>query len=158
MSRTRVKSQASLARALGVSRATVTKWVADGLEPERDGSFDLRKGRAWKKIAATKMKAGTARTVIGKTADERYREAKASKAEDELQRSRGELVLIADITRLWTDQILNIKQHLLSFGQVIAPQLVGRSIRQIQAEIDQKMFQILSQLATEPPKVMRKAS
>jgi len=154
----RVKTQASLARALGVSRATVTKYVADGLESERDGSFDVKKGLAWKKIASTKMKAGTARTEVGKTADERYREAKASKAEDELQISRGEMVLRSEVTRKWTDQVLLIKSHLLSFGQVIAPQLVGRSIREIQAEIDRKMHQILNQLASEPPKAMRKAS
>jgi predicted transcriptional regulator len=150
MSKTlRVKNQACLARKLGISKATVSKYVHDGLPAER-GGFDVEKAQAWHDEAVTRTKAGTAQTPAGRTADERYREAKAGKMEKELAESLGELVPRADVTREWRLRVLQVKDHFLFLGREVAPQLVGLSVRQIQVEIDRRVFQILAQLSTEP--------
>jgi len=157
MSRTRVKTQASLARALGVSRATVSKYVDDGLEAERDGSFDVEKGRAWKKIAGTKMKAGTTRTETAQASDEEYRKYKAALMKQEFELSSGKLVACADVTREWSLRMLSLRDGFLYLGREIAPQLVGRGVREIQATIDKRVMQILGQLSAEP-KTLEKAA
>jgi len=146
----RVKTQASLARALGVSRATVTKWVADGLEAEPDGSFDVKKGLAWKKFTATKMKAGTSRTKPAQASDEEYRKYKAALMKQEFEVSSGKLIACADISREWSLLLLQIRDSFLYLGREIAPQLVGRSVREIQATIDKRVMQVLGQLSAEP--------
>ena len=150
-----VKNQASLARKLGISKATVSKYVHDGLPAERGGMFDIEKAQAWHDDAVTRTKAGTAQTPAGRTADERYREAKAGKMEKELAESLGELVPRADVTREWRLRVLQVKDHFLFLGREVAPQLVGLSVRQIQVEIDRRVFQILAQLSTEPKAIQK---
>jgi predicted transcriptional regulator len=149
----RVKTQASLAKALGVSRATISKYVDDGLRPERDGTFDVEKGRRWHEQAVDRTKAGTSRTSLALTFDERYRKAKAIGMEKELAVQLGELVSRAEVKREWSMQLLQIRDGFLYLGREVAPQLVGRSAREIQATIDARVMQILGQLSAEPQAV-----
>lgn len=53
----------------------------------------------------------------------------------------------AVVTREWNRHVLTVKNRLLGLGREMAPRLVGLGPMQIQAAIDNRIFEILRLLA-----------
>ncbi|WP_447983795.1 hypothetical protein [Nitrospira sp. Nam74] len=126
-----------------VSRETVRQYRKEGLDVETDGKVDPEKIAA---IHAEKMergRLGTSRSDGARYWDEKFREAKAKRAQMELAQALKRLVDVEEVQGEWRGRCLQLRALLTGMGREIAPRLVGKSTREIQAIIDVRHFEIL---------------
>jgi hypothetical protein len=132
---------------LVVSRETVRQYRRQGFDVDTDGKADPDKVNA---IHAEKLKQGqrgSSRADGARYWDEKFREAKAKRAQMELAQALKRLVDVDEVQFEWRARCLQLRALLTGMGREIAPRLVGKSAREIQALIDVRHFEILRTFA-----------
>jgi hypothetical protein len=77
----------------------------------------------------------------------RLTKAKADLAELELAEQRGEIHRAPAVMRVWADNVMNAKTRLLAIPTKHAPDLVGRSLQEIQAKLKAAISEALEELS-----------
>ena len=77
----------------------------------------------------------------------RLTKAKADKAEIELAELKGEMHSYTDVESAWTEDVMNAKTRLLAIPTKLAPELVGKSVQEIQAALKKEIYEALYELA-----------
>lgn len=132
-----------LARRSGLNRATVkTRLETQGVKPQKDGAkeklYDADEALSALQAegALGLRKAQTAKTVV-----------EAERVKLKLDRERGELVSIHDVRADAQEFVKRIHQHFAVTGpSVLAPQLKGKSVSQIEAALKKDAEQFFNEL------------
>ena len=82
-----------------------------------------------------------------KAAQTRLVTAQAELKEAELAENRGELHRASAIAKVWTDQVLNAKTHLLAIPTKVGPMLVGQELQVIVKKLKDAIYEALRELA-----------
>ncbi|MBQ7216296.1 MAG: helix-turn-helix domain-containing protein [Synergistaceae bacterium] len=82
-----------------------------------------------------------------KAAQTRLVTAQAELKEAELAENRGELHRASAIAKVWTDQVLNAKTHLLAIPMKVGPMLVGQELQVIVKKLKDAIYEALKELA-----------
>ena len=82
-----------------------------------------------------------------KAAQTRLVTAQAELKEAELAENRGELHRASAIAKVWTDQVLNAKTHLLAIPTKVGPMLVGQELQVIVKKLKDAIYEALKELA-----------
>lgn len=131
-----------------VSRVTVWKYKKLGLDVlDKDGRPDADKINAIADEQKAIGKSGTSRSETALKADERYRRAKADKMELEYQEASRLVVRREAVVREWRTRVVGLRTLLVGLGRELAPRVVGKSAREVQALIDVRAFEILRTFA-----------
>ncbi|MCC6672173.1 MAG: hypothetical protein IT458_14015 [Planctomycetes bacterium] len=156
-----VRSLGELAEALEVDVATVYRWRAAGMPQAEGGGFDPEQVAAWNR---TRVSAANRRgppallpseaVAEAASAEDRrwateYRKAKALREVMLLQELRGQLIEVDRVEQLLVARALELRKNLLGLGRRLAPVLVGKPIREIQATVDDAITGILEHYARE---------
>ena len=140
-----VDTQKNLAKVLGVSTRTVQYWDADGLPKNKQGFYDLKMVEDWRFSKKNpKEKKGTKKE---KDYETEYRKFKSKLAEMEYKEKSGQLVPARDVERDSVRKIVVIKQKFLALPRVIAPQLMGISVRKIEEVLRLRIEEIIDDFA-----------
>jgi len=132
----------------GFSKSTVARYRAEGLDIfGPDGNVDPVKFRQVKKEKQSRGQFGTSRDEDSRYWDRRFRRAKAKRAEQELAEAEGRLVSREAVVREWRARVVGLRTLLVGFGREIAPRVIGKSAREVQALVDVRMFEILRTFA-----------
>ena len=129
------------------SRQTIKRYRDAGFDVDTDGKPDPVKIARVKAYKATVGKAGTSRDENARYWDTRFRKAKAKRAEKELALTEGEFVRTADVVAEWRGRVIGLRTLLTGLGREVAPRLVGKNAREVQALIDVRCFEILRTFA-----------
>jgi hypothetical protein len=76
-------------------------------------------------------------------------ELEVERARFELELSKGEWSRKADVTRLWRQAVIVVRDRFKNLGHELAPRLVSLGPQAIRAEIDGRTYEILRLLAHE---------
>jgi hypothetical protein len=114
---------------------------------DTDGKLDADKIDAIHAEQQIKGKEGTSRSETAQHWDERYRRARAQRAERALAIEEAELVRKADVVGEWRARVIGLRTLLVGLGREVAPRLVGKNVREVQALIDVRCFEILRTFA-----------
>ena len=77
----------------------------------------------------------------------RLTKAKADMAELELAEQRGEMHRASAVMKVWADDVINAKTRLLAIPSKITPELVGKSLPEIQAALKKEIHEALYELS-----------
>jgi len=136
-----VKTQKEISRVLGVSTRTVSFWITEGMPQTPEGLYDVIAIQKWRLDRNTK---GDPSDVKERNKwDSQYRQYKALNEELEYQKNKGELLDRKEVWEEQAKQVQDVKRKFLVLGTVIAPQLVGLGVREIQELIDSKVKEII---------------
>ena len=134
-------SPSEAASFLSISDATFYRLVASGVLPKSDnGKYVLCEvvESYWRSQFDTEgLKAAQTRLVT----------AQAELKEAELAENRGELHRASAIAKVWTDQVLNAKTHLLAIPTKVGPMLVGQELQVIVKKLKDAIYEALRELA-----------
>ena len=121
-----VVSKAEFSRRLGVSKARVSQYLADGLPVRPDGRLDLDRASAWVRANVANTEANGYAPLGHDHARERSRlmRAKASMAELELARLRRELLPADEVEAGWAQAIGRSRALLLGIPPGVAAEIV----------------------------------
>lgn len=123
-SRRKLLNQGELAKALGVSPATVTRWKSKGLPLSVAGKISIASAEAWRAIQKSQVGKHDGDALIpdeasvlsddveGKKALTQYRRAKAAREMIAVRELRGELVPIQEIDGLLVQRALEFRRGL----------------------------------------------
>ena len=142
----RPKGLRELAVALNVSYEKARKLRRDGLQANPDGTFDIAKARTFLASRAACATAWAQTPAAIEWRDRRLK-AKALLAEIEVSQLYRQLVSRHDVIMEWRRALLRVKNLLIGLGRQQAPLLVGKNPQQIQVAIDERVRQILLELA-----------
>lgn len=145
--RGKVSTLSELARALGVSRRTIDRLIADGLRPDADGRYDLETAWRFRLARAGRGQHYAAASPSATAWQARRLRALAMRAERELQEKLRSLVSIDEARREWRRNVNRITRMCRGLGRELAPRLVGKGPHEIQATIDERVMQLLRELA-----------
>ena len=151
-----VKTQAEVAKALGVSIQAVGQWRMGGMPGER-GCYDLAEIAEWRgrnrKRPAKETSGGVApETPIAPKLqywEARFRQARAELNELQLAIKRGEYLPREEIESVYAARMLTIRQGKLSQGRRLAPRLVGKTRAEVLKELDADNRDLRLQFAAE---------
>ncbi len=126
---------------LKISERTFNRLVANGVIPRNDyGEYILGEviESYWRsQFDSEGLKAAQTRLVT----------AQAELKEAELAENRGELHRASAIAKVWTDQVLNAKTHLLAIPTKVGPMLVGQELQVIVKKLKDAIYEALRELA-----------
>lgn len=126
-------NQSDLAAVFGVHRTTITAWLKRGLpyvnkaDPRRrvEWGFDTAEVARWLADQAVSDAVGDTDQVAEDELKRRKLAAETTLAEIEAAKKRGEVVLIDDVVRVVTDDVLACKARLRTIPQRVVARLVG---------------------------------
>ena len=121
-------SAAEVGRVFGVSRQAVCAWK--GCPRNSDGSYNLTDVIQWKLEGLTEQLRSRAPEPPS-TALERYREARARRAELEVGQLQDSLVSKSDVEARWGRVLSHLVQSFDGMGKVLAPRLAMRHEKEI---------------------------
>ena len=121
-------SAAEVGRVFGVSRQAVCAWK--GCPRNSDGSYNLTDVIQWKLEGLTEQLRSRAPEPPS-TALERYREARARRAELEVGQLQDSLVSKSDVEARWGRVLSHLVQAFDGMGKVLAPRLAMRHEKEI---------------------------
>ena len=133
-------SAAEVGRVFGVSRQAVCAWK--GCPRNSDGSFDLAHVIQWKLESLTEQLRARAPEPPS-TSLERYREARARRAELEVGQLQDSLVDKADVEARWGRVLSHLVQSFDGMGKVLAPRLAMRHEKEIAATVRAEVHHII---------------
>ena len=120
---------AQVARVFGVTRQAVSAWK--GVPRNADRTYDLPAVVAWR-LRELEDELAFATTREGDSPHlERYRAARAERAELELERFKDELVSRRDVENRWGRVLTHIIQAFDGLGRVLAPRLARKEEKEI---------------------------
>ena len=135
----------SLAERLQVSNSSIKNLRRDGL---RSCARGYRLSEARKLLGIRSLRArNVAASPDALTLKTQKLELDVQRARFELEVSKGEWVRKLDVSREWRRQVIIVRDRFKNLGREVAPLLVGRGPREIQAMLDQKIYEILRLLA-----------
>ena len=139
--RSEVVSTAEAIAFLELNERTFHRLVKDGVIPKAaNGEYilgDITKAY-WESRFATE----------GLEAEQtRLTKAKADLAELTLAEQRGEVHRATAVMRVWADNVMNAKTRLLAVPTKIAPELLGKDVKEIQAKLKAEIHEALNELA-----------
>jgi len=158
-----IRTVKAIAGRVGCSVSTLKKALSAGLvEREGDGSFNVRKVR--RGVELQSMRRGGQRlggdggmgslppglvAIKQAQAQEELEltRAKRMKAQQELAKDAGELILKSDVTRGWAELMMNFRDAILTVGDQIAMRCDGKRAREIAGIIREAHERILQELA-----------
>ena len=139
--RSRVISGPEAAILLGLPKRSFFRLVEDGVIPKADAGEYILGDVAeayWKHCSVGE----------GLEAEQtRLTKARADKIELELAEQRGELHRASAVMRVWADNVINAKTRLLAIPTKIAPELVGKSIQEVQVALKKEIHEALLELS-----------
>jgi len=121
-------SAAEVGRVFGVSRQAVCAWK--GCPRNSDGSYNLTDVIQWRVESLTEQLRARVPEPPS-TALERYREARARRAELEVGQLQDSLVDKADVEARWGRVLSHLVQSFDGMGRVLAPRLAMRHEKEI---------------------------
>ena len=134
-----------VARALNISYDRCRRLRQDGLQVRPDGSYDLTEARAYDR--ARRARSPGLGTEAARVWNDRLTKARALQAERDLSVSLGLVVDVDEVRQQWRRRLGQIKSRLSSVGRDLAPRLAKRGPQEIQAILDERVIEILRELA-----------
>ena len=138
--RSKVISAPEAALFLGLPERTFRHLVEEGVIPKADrGEY----------ILGDVAKAYWKHRLCGKSLEMeqiRLTKARADRLELDLAEQRGEIHRASAIMRVWANNVINTKTRLLSIPTKAAPELVGKSIQEIQSNLEEEIGDALMEL------------
>jgi len=129
-------------------RTTVKRYRDEGLDIfDADGNVDPVKFRKAQKDKQERGRFGTFRDAEARKWDGRYRKAKAEKMELEYLEAAAKLVVKDAVVREWRTRVVGLRGMLMGLGRELAPRLVGKHAREVQALVDVRCYEILRTFA-----------
>jgi hypothetical protein len=131
MSEMVVRGKAAVAEHFGVSVRQIRNWERAGMPGRSGRSYDLVEIHRWRDQKQGRGGEGDSRQgflSVGRGKDfqeERLKKAQADLKEMEVRRERGELVERREISRLFVDRVVCVKQGLVSLSRALPPLLVA---------------------------------
>ena len=136
----RAPTPKELAKALGVARGTVYRWIRHGCPREPDGSFDVSHVSRWRATQA----AARGDSGAGATAVERWQAARAERIELEVRELRGELIRRDEVEELMANVAAAMRRDMRRLGRKLARDLVNvPDAREIQRRVNLEHDRIL---------------
>ena len=142
-----VTTQEDVAKAFGVTERTVSRWIRAGMPKAKAGHYKLIKIKEWRAAKLNKHKSSKAIKPDKNNWDERFRKAKAQKAELDYQQAIGRLVSIDEIEAGRIERILIVKKALLSLPKDVAPQITGMDPREVQSFLDKRIREVIAKFS-----------
>jgi hypothetical protein len=147
----KAKSQRELARRLSVSRSTVDRLCKDGLKPDTTGHYDLDEARELQRVRVLRMREtasiGDAQKKGALALKESRLRVDLEMAEHKLAVARGEYIPRDTVIHEWRRAAVSVKNRFLGLGRALAPHLAWKGPREIEAVINQRVFEILRLIA-----------
>lgn len=138
-------SQAAFAELVGLSEASVSDWLRQG-HLQRGAP-----GRAWVQAYCTRLREQAAgRDPTGELTSERARLAReqADRLAMENAERRGRLIPADRVEPRLRELFVGLREKLLGWSRELPPLLVGRTEREMQAELDRQTRAALTRLAS----------
>jgi hypothetical protein len=146
-----VPSQRALSRRLRVSRSTIDRLIRDGLKADSHGEYSVDQAQQLQRVRALRM-----REVVADRQERRQGalELKESKlrvdlemAEHKLAVARGAYIPRDTVILEWRRAAVSVKNRFLGLGREMAPHLTGKGPREIEALLNQRIYEILRLIA-----------
>ena len=129
-------------------RTTVKRYRDEGFDIfGADGSVDAVKFAKAQQEKRSRGQYGTSRHAESRKWDTRFRKAKAEKMELEYLEAAKKLVSTDAVVREWRARVVGLRGLLMGLGRELAPRLVGKNAREVQALTDARTFEILRTFA-----------
>jgi hypothetical protein len=135
-----------LAQKMSVPLMRVKRLVRDGLCRRADGSFSLEDARLLAQERSSRGPDPLGDSAKGLYWKRRKLRAEAKQRELDFEVSRGKLVALADVKRIWLSECVKITNALKGLGRQIAAQCSHRGPQEIQAVVDKRVLEILRDL------------
>jgi phage terminase Nu1 subunit (DNA packaging protein) len=150
-----------VANELGVHGHTIRGWIKRPLNPcphtriqGRELRFDVAEVRAWMSANGVSGKQGRPPEPSSQNLEAaklRKENALADKYEIQVERERGVVVPFAEVKSRWVELVTTAKNRLLGVPATAAPQCVGRDASEIQAILESRITEALSELSSDRP-------
>ncbi len=134
-------SAAEVGRVFGVSRQAVCAWK--GCPRNSDGSYNLTDVIQWKLESVTEQLRARVPEPES-SALERYREARARRAELEVGQMQDSLVSKSDVEARWGRVLSHLVQSFDGMGKVLAPRLAMRHEKEIAQTVRDEVHHIIA--------------
>jgi hypothetical protein len=129
-------------------RTTVKRYRDEGIDIfGADGNVDAVKFAKALEEKRSLGRYGTSRDSESRKWDTRFRKAKAEKMELEYLEAARKLVSTDAVVREWRGRVVGLRGLLMGLGRELAPRLVGKNAREVQALVDVRTFEILRTFA-----------
>lgn len=139
-----VKTQTEVAAFFNVSLRQVQNWIKDGCPKQQaNGLYDLQKIVEWRQAKQTSKR----KPLKKNKWEEKYRRAKALLAETELKKKTGDLMDRKTVEDGRVQRILEVKRRLLALPHQLAPQVIGKDIREVEAIIETRIIEVINAFA-----------
>jgi hypothetical protein len=125
----------------GVTPQAVSKWK--GCPRGRNGKYDLGKVFAWRQERMQDEIDALSEKDIDSEGLERYRQARAEKAEIEVAQMKRDLVSRVDVETRWGRVLTHIVQAFDGLGKILAPRLARRDEKEIATEIRSEVHRVI---------------
>ena len=146
-----VSSQRALSRRLRVSRSTIDRLIKDGLKVNGRGKYSVSQAEELQRVRALRMRDAVA---DGKDRREGALQLKEDRlrvdlqlAEHKLKVARGEYIPRETVILEWRRSAIAVKNRFLGLGRELAPHLTGKGPREIEALLNQRIYEILRLIA-----------
>jgi hypothetical protein len=128
---------------MGVSRKTLYQWKKKGMPVEPDGKFNLVKISAWRAGWDTETIpideiSGADECDSRVYWDKEWRRLRAQILELDLKAKLGELIALEDVVAAWAKRSTNLVAGLRQLKDRLPPVLVGKSVHEIAAIVEEE--------------------
>jgi len=137
-----VRTQAELARELGITTRTVKNWVRDGCPKTDDGNFNVEAVRTWRDDRGDDDLDEEARA-----ADVTWKRLRAARAKLEYDEAAGKLVPRDEVERSRVERVLAVKEQLLALPTRIASRLAGLDPRRVEVVLTEELRRVIEEFA-----------
>jgi len=148
-------TKSEVADLFGVTIQTVSNWVRRGCPYLKKGDkhtpwdFDLLEVNEWlERYRKAPIEKPGQRKGDLEAAQLRLTEAKAAKAEQELEVLEGSLLEREQVVKTWTKVFSSIRARLLALPSRLTPIIFGKTASEIQPILEREIHDVLSELST----------
>ena len=134
-------SATQMGRVFGISRQAFSTWK--DLPRNEDGTFNLPDVVAWKLRRVQEEFELEVDDDVNSEGLERYRQARAEKAEIEVAQMKRDLVSRVDVETRWGRVLTHIVQAFDGLGKILAPRLARRDEKEIATEIRSEVHRVI---------------
>jgi hypothetical protein len=136
-----------LAGRLGISYDRARRLRQDGLKVGPDGGYDLDEAMEFDE--ARRARSPGLESEMAITWNEELKKIRTQILRRDLAKSLELLVDVDEAKRRWRTRMVQIKNRLKALGRELAPRLAHRGPQEVQAIIDERIMEILRELAHE---------
>ncbi len=147
----KAKSQRELARRLSVSRSTIDRLIKDGLKADGHGEYSVAQAEHLQRVRSLRMRDVATEGNERREGALQLKEAKLrvdlELAEHKLAVARGEFISKDFVVLEWRRAAVSVKNRFLGLAREMAPHLTGKGPREIEALLNQRIYEILRLIA-----------